>query len=894
MARVTYTVVRGDTLSAIAKRYNTTVSALAKLNNIKNVNLIYVGQKLIISGTEASTASTSSGSTSGGSGSSAPTNSAPTNSGIATITQFGLQSDTDRTIFAVWSWSKSNTDKYQAKWWYDTGDGVWFVGNDSEIKENQSLYTAPANAKRVSFQVKPISKTYKANNNDVYYWTAGWSTAKYYTFNAALPSTPPTPAVTIKNYNLTAKVDNYEDGTEIQFQIIQNDSTVYKTGTASIITNSASYSCTVAVGVQYKVRCRSRKNGIYSDWSDYSNNSSTKPSAPSSIITCEAASETSVKLAWKASTSADSYTIQYTTDKLYFNGSNALTEQTGITGTSYVVTGLQSGETYFFRVKAVNSQGDSDWSEIKSTAIGTIPNAPTTWSSTTTGVVGDEVILYWIHNSEDGSNETSAKIELTINGNTTIITKSSESKENHFYTLDTSSYEDNTNIEWRVCTKGVVADYGEWSAKRTITIYTPPTLALNITDASGETIYTLTSFPFFINGKTGPVTQTPISYHVSIVAGDSYEYLDEIGNPKIISKGDEVYSEVYDVDQDLLLKITPSSLDLENNIRYTVKCLVSMDTGLTAEDSTEFDVSWTDYLYSPNAEIMYDPETLCTHIHPYCDMYPKVFYQVIYKESTGNFYRTDTVLNDVSGTSLDECYTEEFNDVVYNGTTNDGIKVFFCVVQSNTPSLIENVTLSVYRREYDGRYVEIGSGLSNTENTFVTDPHPALDYARYRIIAISDTTGSVSFTDITGHMIGEKSVVIQWDEYWTPFEVGEEETQMKKPAWSGSMLKLPYNIDVSDSNSTDVTMVEYIGRSYPVSYYGTQLGTTATWNVEIDKRDKQTLYGLRKLAIYMGDVYVREPSGSGYWAHVEVSFSQTHCKLTIPVTLKLTRVEGGV
>lgn len=42
----TYTVKRGDTLSAIAKKYGTSVSAIAKKNNIKNVNLIYVGQKL--------------------------------------------------------------------------------------------------------------------------------------------------------------------------------------------------------------------------------------------------------------------------------------------------------------------------------------------------------------------------------------------------------------------------------------------------------------------------------------------------------------------------------------------------------------------------------------------------------------------------------------------------------------------------------------------------------------------------------------------------------------------------------------------------------------------------------------------------------------------------------
>lgn len=42
----TYTVRRGDTLWGIARRYNTTVGALAGLNHIANPNLIYPGQVL--------------------------------------------------------------------------------------------------------------------------------------------------------------------------------------------------------------------------------------------------------------------------------------------------------------------------------------------------------------------------------------------------------------------------------------------------------------------------------------------------------------------------------------------------------------------------------------------------------------------------------------------------------------------------------------------------------------------------------------------------------------------------------------------------------------------------------------------------------------------------------
>ena len=44
----TYKVKAGDSLSAIAARYDTTVHALAAVNNIGNVNILYVGQLLQI------------------------------------------------------------------------------------------------------------------------------------------------------------------------------------------------------------------------------------------------------------------------------------------------------------------------------------------------------------------------------------------------------------------------------------------------------------------------------------------------------------------------------------------------------------------------------------------------------------------------------------------------------------------------------------------------------------------------------------------------------------------------------------------------------------------------------------------------------------------------------
>lgn len=43
-----YTVRRGDTLTSIARRFGTTVESIAAMNEIQNPNLIYVGEKLIV------------------------------------------------------------------------------------------------------------------------------------------------------------------------------------------------------------------------------------------------------------------------------------------------------------------------------------------------------------------------------------------------------------------------------------------------------------------------------------------------------------------------------------------------------------------------------------------------------------------------------------------------------------------------------------------------------------------------------------------------------------------------------------------------------------------------------------------------------------------------------
>ena len=852
----TYRVVRGDTLSEIAQKYKSQygttetektdtyayLDRLLILNpDITNKNLIYVGQTIVLSGTAAKkTKSTAQ---------------------RAVVNAFGLLA-TDSSnvkIYATWAWTKSNTDHYEIMWKYGarttTGSVVKLVASESQTDLKEAVYSVsdPDYTEYVDFYVKPVSKTYKSGNKDVSYWTADWSKVKRHNMRDNPPLTPAQSNIStsIKDNTLTVTVKeaNRLNADSLQIRILRHDDTVFRTASVKIgSSSSVKYNCTVPAGGEYKVRCRSSKNGHYSDWSDPTDSVFSSPPATEGIYELYALSESSVNIEWYAVENAETYEIQHTNNIRYFDANPSEVQSTTVdAAVNYaIITGIASGEERFFRVRATseNSTEPGPWSDIRSVVLGKKPAPPTTWSSATTIKENEPLTLYWVHNSVDGSSQTYAQLELTIGGETTTQTiqnsvEEEEKDKTSYYSIDTSQFTEGTTIQWRVRTAGVLTDdngnhiYSDWSVQRDIDVYTTPTLLLNVTNSEDALFVDLESLPIKITATASGGNQRPIGYHLSVIANETYETVDNIGNEITVNENTTIYSKYFDTsDNPVNIELGAGDLSFANNISYTIRCIAAMDSGLTAEETYgPFTVAWKDEdAYWPIASIGYDNETYTTIIRPYC---------------------------------------EDENE-----------------------QLIENVKLSVYRREFDGSFTEIATGLDNTEETYVTDPHPALDFARYRIVSTREDTGETAYYDAPGYPIGEKAVIMQWDEVWTKFDIVNE-AELDEPTWSGSLLRLPYNIDVSDKYSPDVSFVKYIGRDNPVSYHGTQVGHTSTWSVEIDKNDVDTLYALRRLARWMGNVYVREPSGSGYWAKVVVSYNQKHRELTIPVTFDITRVEGG-
>ena len=363
MAITTYIVKRGDSLWKIASNHgssiagsniNAKIDTLVKLNNIKNRNLIYVGQVLKLSGSRSSSSSTSTTHTS-------------TTQTRPTVNAFGLQaanstSGKNRAMYAAWTFSRANTKNFKYRW-FQYKNGKWVAGREGETTGYYPSYcydeyTADAEATKVQFQVAPIPDTHKVNNKDTPYWTgAQWSVTKEYNFSNNPPLPPSTPSVSITDLKLTASISNIVaselDAVSVKFNIVKDNSTSVHTSAPVKInqtSNYVSYQYTVKPGSKYTVRaCSVNSKGKVSGWSDFSSEVGTKPSAPAQITTYRRNKRSdgsiSAYLEWTTVPNATKYKVEYTTVREDFEtaSNNIQSVETEDARTSIEITGIENG-----------------------------------------------------------------------------------------------------------------------------------------------------------------------------------------------------------------------------------------------------------------------------------------------------------------------------------------------------------------------------------------------------------------------------------------------------------------------------------------------------------------------------------------------------------------------
>lgn len=162
----TYTVKSGDTLSKIASQLGTTVANIQSLNNLSNVNVLYVNQTLKVSGTASTATTTTSTATSTTTKTSTTTATSTAAAKTTTLTNgqtvYTVQSgDTIAKIANSFGVSISQLTQWNS------------LANSNVIYVNQKLVVASTSAATTTSTAKTITATASSTNT-----TASNTTAK--------------------------------------------------------------------------------------------------------------------------------------------------------------------------------------------------------------------------------------------------------------------------------------------------------------------------------------------------------------------------------------------------------------------------------------------------------------------------------------------------------------------------------------------------------------------------------------------------------------------------------------------------------------------------------------------------------------------------------------------
>lgn len=704
-------------------------------------------------------------------------------------------------------------------------------------------------------------------------------------------------SVTLRYYNIPTNIDY------VVFKVIMankgdyNNTSVVTSGTSVSVdatSRSATYTRSLTRGNAYAFAAANRIQYATSptryattDFCEYSEWLKAAPVATTlnKNVTIKTVRQNEVLISWKPTECAlDGVFVQYaqTLNELDAESGSTYNEETieletpmNVEKRAYIGN-LDIGVTHYFRVKGfVNSNGTKYYTDPAknesnvtyfTVPLGTIPDAPTVWSLQNTYQVENDSSkgfnLYAIHNSEDNSACSYFKVyaelirsnqssPIVLLNDVTIENKKDEygeySKDNLEYLLKPYALRpslldwDNATVRWKIKTKGVLNDYGPYSNINVVKTYRKANLTVSASFKPSSTSGVI--YPLTITASLDWITssQRMLAVSFEIKSTTQYTYRDPIGGDVLVLPGTLLYSSTYALSSVATksVTLTPSDVHFEPNCSYVLSATIYTNAGLSVSNSCNF-----------------------TYNH------------------TGT-----TTLNP----KITQIEANEVDNAVY----------LKAQCRNENGALVSNALITIYRYNADGTYTKLNDGVAN--NTVIHDPHPRLDRQIYRVSATDTNSGQTEFSDenYPFKMLNATGVLIHWDESWgeTSFNVLGTGNMV---TYIGQRLYLPFNVDVSETRTIDKTLISYIGREDPVSYYGTAIGKEYSITTEIPKNNVSgfdattALEQLRKLSMYKGNVYVRTSTGLGCWATVDVDYNIDHCALTIPINIKVTPVEGGV
>ncbi|MGA9363770.1 MAG: choice-of-anchor D domain-containing protein [Bacteroidota bacterium] len=276
------------------------------------------------------------------------------------------------TVSIQWNWTGSTANNTTIQLYKGDVGTTLFSGVTSNNGPNSKQWTIPSNQLpgsdyRVNVTVVGVSNDYSDG-----FFTIGGSPPAAPTLVSPANGATGVPTSPTLSWNASSGASSYN----LQVATSPSFDTLY-VSQAGITATSYVISGLVPSTTCYWHVSASNTNGSSSYSNTWSFTTLGPPAAPTLVSPANGATgvPTSPTLSWNASSGATSYSLQVATspsfDTLYIS-------QTGITATSYVISGLVPSTTCYWHVSASNASGSSSYSNVWSfTTVVRSPDAPT-------------------------------------------------------------------------------------------------------------------------------------------------------------------------------------------------------------------------------------------------------------------------------------------------------------------------------------------------------------------------------------------------------------------------------------------------------------------------------------------------------------------------------------